>query len=75
VWDSRNLRPTVNILLESVIPFEELWQETVEMTCRGVAVKVAKIDHLIRLKESAGRPQDLVDIAQLRQIQSAGPVK
>ena len=75
LWDSRNSRPTVDILLEPAIAFEELWQEAVDMTFRGVSVKVVKIDHLIRLKEFAGRAQDLADIARLRQIQSAGALK
>ena len=68
LWDSTNTRPTVDILLDAVIPFEDLWRDAITMTFRGVAVKVASIAHLIQLKEYAGRPQDISDVARLRQI-------
>jgi predicted nucleotidyltransferase len=68
LWDSENRRPTLDILLHSIVPFDELWRDAVAMTLRGVTVKVASIAHLISLKEYAARPQDLADIARLRQI-------
>jgi hypothetical protein len=37
----------------------------------GADIRVASIPHLIRLKEAAGRPQDLADIAQLRNLPGA----
>jgi hypothetical protein len=43
LWDTENRRPTVDILLNSPIPFDELWRNAVDMTFRGVTVKVASI--------------------------------
>jgi hypothetical protein len=68
LWDSANRRPPVDILLDSVVPFENLWHYAVDMSFRGVVIKVASIVHLIRLKQHSGRPQDLADIARLQQI-------
>jgi hypothetical protein len=71
LWDTSGTRPTIDLFTESVIPFEDLWRDatTVEIA-RDLAIRVASIPHLIQLKEIAGRPQDLVDIEQLRVIVS-----
>ncbi len=68
LWDGENRRPTVDILLEGIVPFEELLADSVAMTLRGTTVAVASIEHLIRLKRHAGRPQDLADITRLTQL-------
>lgn len=71
-WDSTGNRPTLDIFIASPIPFEELWQhaDRVEIG-KDLRVAVASVAHLIRLKELAGRPQDLADIERLRTIQEA----
>lgn len=69
-WDTTGKRPTIDILIASPIPFEELWQHASRIDIgNGVQVPVASIPHLVRLKELAGRPQDLADIERLRKIQ------
>jgi predicted nucleotidyltransferase len=68
LWDSGNRRPTLDILLDSTVPFADLWRDAVDMSFRGVTIKVASISHLIQLKQHSGRPQDLTDIARLQQI-------
>ena len=65
-WDSSNMRPTVDIMLSPEVPFEELWAAALAMNIGGHEVRVASIEHLIRLKVAAGRPQDLADIERLR---------
>jgi hypothetical protein len=70
LWDSANRSPTVDLFLESPIPFADLWRDAVDMTFRGITIKVASLAHLIRLKELAGRPQDLADVERLRQIEN-----
>lgn len=65
-WDATNTRPTVDVFLEPPIPFEELWSSAVPMSIGGQEVRVASIAHMIRMKEVAGRPQDLVDLQRLR---------
>jgi hypothetical protein len=65
-WDTRNVRPTVDVLLESPIAFDALWRDAVEMRIGSIAVRVASLEHLIQMKEAVGRPQDLADVARLR---------
>jgi len=65
-WDSTNARPTVDIMLESAVPFEDLWAAASLMNIGGLEVRVASIEHLIRMKTAAGRAQDLTDIERLR---------
>lgn len=65
-WDRANTRPTVDVMLASPVPFEDLWAAASVMNIGGHEVRVASIQHLIRMKPAAGRPQDLADIERLR---------
>ena len=65
-WDSTNTRPTVDVMLESPVPFEDLWAAASVMNIAGHEVRVASIEHLILMKTAAGRAQDLADVARLR---------
>lgn len=65
-WDSSNTRPTVDVMLSPEVPFEELWAAASVMNIAGHEVHVASVEHLIRMKAAAGRPQDLTDIERLR---------
>jgi len=65
-WDSSNIRPTVDIMLSPEVPLDELWAAATVMNIGGHEVRVASIEHLIRMKAAAGRPQDLADIERLR---------
>jgi hypothetical protein len=65
-WDSTNARPTVDVMLAPEIPFEELWTAASVMSIGGSEIRVASIEHLIRMKAAAGRAQDLADIERLR---------
>ncbi len=65
-WDSSNTRPTVGIMLSPEVPFEELWTAASLMSIGGHEVRVASVEHLIWMKATAGRPQDLADIERLR---------
>jgi hypothetical protein len=65
-WDSSNTRPTVDIMLSPEVPFEELWAAASLMSLGGHEVRVASVEHLIRMKTAAGRPQDLADIERLQ---------
>ncbi len=69
LWDTTGKRPTIDIFTESVIPFEDLWRDASAIEiAEGVAIRVASVPHLIRLKQIAGRPQDLADIERLHAI-------
>ncbi len=65
-WDTTNTKPTIDIFIEPPIHFEDLWRDAVPMLLGGVTVRVASVAHLIRMKQTAGRPQDLADIERLR---------
>lgn len=65
-WDTTNMRPTVDVMLSPVVPFEDLWAHATTARIGGIEVRVASIPHLIQMKEAAGRPQDLADLERLR---------
>jgi predicted nucleotidyltransferase len=53
--------------------FDELKSRAVPVTLDNRTFFVASIDDLIAMKRSAGRPQDVLDIAQLQDIQRRTP--
>jgi len=67
-WDTASTRPTVDVMLSSAVPFEELWAESIQVQIAGTTVRVASVSHLILLKTAAGRPQDLADVERLRAL-------
>ncbi len=66
--DPNNPMRVVDLFAEYPIPFDELWESSVEFDLRDTTVRVVSIPHLIRLKRLAGRPQDQADIVQLEAI-------
>lgn len=52
----------VDVFIEEKIPFGEVAQELVPVTAKGIMIPVVSLRHLKRLKQAAGRPQDLADI-------------
>jgi len=67
-WDTRQLRPTVDIMLATPVSFDELWEGAVPMQVGGHTVRVASVEHLIRTKQASGRPKDLADIERLQTL-------
>ena len=59
----------VDLLVGESDAFDELKQRAVEVKVDWRTFFVASIDDLISMKQRAGRPQDLLDIAELRKIQ------
>jgi Nucleotidyl transferase AbiEii toxin, Type IV TA system len=72
-WDSTNKQPTLDILLDPVVPFAELQRDANHLPLFGTTVPVASIAHLIALKLHSSRPQDLADIEHLRRIATPPP--
>lgn len=58
----------VDLFAEHPLPFEELWDASVVIDVDGTDIRIASIDHLIRLKEQAARAQDVSDIEALERI-------
>jgi predicted nucleotidyltransferase len=59
----------VDLLVGESDAFDELRQRAVKITVDQRTFFVASIDDLIAMKQRAGRPRDLLDIAELRNIQ------
>ncbi len=58
----------VDLLVGESDGYDELRQRAVEVTVDRRTFFVASIDDLISMKQRAGRPGDLLDIAELRDI-------
>ena len=61
-------RTEVDLLVGESDAFNELKQRAVEVPVDQRTFFVASIDDLISMKQRAGRPRDLLDIAELRNI-------
>jgi predicted nucleotidyltransferase len=62
----------VDLLVSESDAFDALKSRAVAIDVEGRTFLVASIDDLIAMKQRAGRPQDLLDVAQLRDIQARG---
>ncbi len=60
----------VDLLVSESDQFESLRRRALKVTIEQRTFLVASIDDLIAMKTKAGRPQDLLDIAQLQDIQA-----
>lgn len=59
---------TLDLLLFPSVPAQDLCQRALTLDVSGVPVRLAQIEDLIALKQSAGRPIDLADIEHLRKL-------
>ena len=72
--DPNDPRREVDLFAADPLPFDELWEASRVVSVAGVPVRVASIQHLIRMKRASGRPQDLADIVALEGLQGdTGP--
>lgn len=49
-------------------PYERLRDEAVKIDVEGRTIRIASLDHLIAMKEAAGRPKDLLMASEYRVI-------
>ncbi len=54
------------------LSFGTAWKESIKVTIEKVSIRVVSLDHLIKLKTLAGRPQDKLDVKKLLAIKKAG---
>ncbi len=59
---------TVDIFADYPLDFDSLWRESVAVALSTASPRIASIDHLIAMKQRAGRPQDLADIDMLEKL-------
>ena len=66
--DPRNPMLTVDLFARPPIPFDELWNDATTLALAGRPIRIASLAHLITMKRTAGRPQDLIDVERLEAI-------
>jgi uncharacterized nucleotidyltransferase DUF6036 len=67
-WDPENRRPTVDLFAEYPMDFESLYKDSLLLPLSTTNVRVASVDHLIAIKQAAGRPKDLDDVNRLTEL-------
>jgi hypothetical protein len=73
MWSRKDPMLIVDLFVQDPIPFEELWDRSLAIALGNTTVRVAAIADLISMKRRAGRPQDLLDIEELRRIELEKP--
>ena len=68
LWDPENPLRSIDLFVEEPIDFPTLMSDASIQDVDGVNIRVASIEHLIEMKQRAGRPRDLDDIAKLKMI-------
>lgn len=72
MWDPDNPLRSLDLFVEEPIEFSQLMNDASIKHVDGIEIRVASIDHLIEMKQAAGRPRDLDDIAKLKMIREEG---
>ena len=68
LYDPGDPLRTVDLFVQSPIPFDELWSRSKLIALPTGEVRVASLDDLIKMKKTAGRPQDAADIKALEAL-------
>jgi hypothetical protein len=61
----------IDVFIEEKIPFQEIMKELVPVTAKDILIPVVSLRHLKRLKQAAGRPQDLADIEAIEAMEKS----
>jgi hypothetical protein len=65
-WSDAHRETPVDVFVREPFPFDEEYRHAVIKPLGPIPVRVVSIRSLIAMKEAAGRPQDRIDIDQLR---------
>jgi len=68
--DPQNPYLLIDVLTEEPLPFAEVYGRRKNVTAWGIEVAVVSLEDLIRLKQMAGREQDLADVEALKKYGS-----
>lgn len=60
---------TIDVFIKEPIRFEVMAKDIAKIKVKDIIIPTLSIKHLIQLKEKAGRPEDRIDIANLKIIQ------
>jgi len=69
LWDPAQPMRELDLFVDPPIDFALLWGHSEIVHIRGALVRIASIPDLIAMKRLAGRPEDLIDIRALEEIQ------
>ena len=69
LWKPDEPLMSVDLFAEHPIEFEPVWSRAEVVQLGPVSVRIASISDLVALKSLAKRPQDLIDIEKLLEIQ------
>lgn len=56
----------VDLMVNTIVPFSELWADSIEVPVGETHARVASLQHLVRDKQMTARPEDLEDIELLK---------
>ena len=59
----------IDVFIEEKIPFNDVFQEAIQVTAKGITIPVVSLRHLKMLKQAAGRPQDLADVEAIEALE------
>jgi len=62
----------IDVFVEEPVDYNVIRSEAVTIMSGSVSMPVVSVKNLIKLKEISGRPQDIADIAALREIEKSG---
>jgi hypothetical protein len=65
-WSDAHRETPVDVFVREPFPFEDEYQRALVKPLGNIPVRVVSIGALIAMKDAAGRPQDRIDIDQLR---------
>jgi hypothetical protein len=70
MWKPDEPLLSVDLFVEHPIEFDLMWSRAAVIALGPVSVRIASIPDLIALKRLANRPQDLIDIEKLTEIEN-----
>jgi hypothetical protein len=66
---SKRVQELVDVFNKEPIPFDDLYTHRIRVPVEGISINIASSQDLKILKQEAGRPQDLQDIAALNELE------
>jgi len=60
----------VDLIIDSPVRFEQAIQKSQRIRVGDLSLPVVSIEHLIKMKEKAGRPIDRLDLSELRRLKT-----
>lgn len=60
----------IHPFVAGITNFEEIWERRISGTFEGIEVFYPDLDHIIKMKQAAGRPKDLEDLKFLKKLKA-----